>query len=89
MKHILLIGGAGYIGTVITKYFLDQNLKVRILDNLIYDNKNVADAFLNMDNFSFVKGDLCNQSYVLNYKLVSEKKPEKEKMFLINKFFLF
>lgn len=66
MKHILLIGGAGYIGTVITKYFLDQNLKVRIFDNLIYDNKNVIEAFVNRDNFSFVKGDLCNQSDILN-----------------------
>jgi nucleoside-diphosphate-sugar epimerase len=66
MKHILLIGGAGYIGTVITKYFLDQNIKVRVLDNLIYGNKNATEPFLKIDNFSFVKGDLCHQSDVLN-----------------------
>ena len=66
MRHILLIGGAGYIGTVITKYLLENNMKVRVLDNLLYNNQNVIDEFLNLDHFSFKKGDLCNESDVLN-----------------------
>ena len=38
MKNILLIGGAGYIGTVISEYLVKKNYKVKILDNLIYKN---------------------------------------------------
>ncbi|SVE09218.1 uncharacterized protein METZ01_LOCUS462072 [marine metagenome] len=38
MEHILLIGGAGYVGSVIVRYFLDKNYKVSVLDNLIYEN---------------------------------------------------
>ena len=66
MKHILLIGGAGYIGAVITKYLIDKNMKVRVLDNLLYDNKNVINKFLHLDDFSFVRGDLCNQSDIVS-----------------------
>ena len=39
MKHILLIGGAGYIGTVMAKDLLNLNYKVRVLDLLIFNNK--------------------------------------------------
>ena len=39
-KHVLLIGGGGYIGTVVSKYLLDSGCKVRILDNFIYQNFN-------------------------------------------------
>ena len=35
MKNILVIGGAGYVGNEIIKYFLKRNIKVTCLDNLI------------------------------------------------------
>ena len=40
MKNILLIGGAGYIGTVIAEYLIKKNYKVKIIDNFIYNNSN-------------------------------------------------
>ncbi len=52
-KNILIIGGAGYVGTEITKYFLDKKIKVTCLDNLIYrqkfDLKNKLLNFIKLD----------------------------------------
>ncbi len=39
MKNLLVIGGAGYVGTEIVKYFLKRNINVTCLDNLIYNQK--------------------------------------------------
>ena len=38
MQNVLLIGGAGYIGTVVTDYLLKKNYSVKIIDNLIYNS---------------------------------------------------
>ena len=34
-KSITLIGGEGYIGTVVRNYFLTKNFKVNSIDNVI------------------------------------------------------
>ena len=39
MRRILIIGGAGYIGTVLSDHFLNLGYCVRSLDYLIYQNK--------------------------------------------------
>ena len=58
MKKILLIGGAGYIGTVVAKYLLDRKFDVKIYDNLIY-NSNSSKKFLETNkNIQFVNGDI-------------------------------
>jgi Nucleoside-diphosphate-sugar epimerases len=45
-KKILLVGGAGYIGTVLTEYFLAKNYKIKCLDALIYPKQEVLNKFL-------------------------------------------
>ena len=60
-KKILIIGGAGYIGCVLTSYFLDKKYSVTSLDNLIYRNKHVLEEFKKNQNFNFVFGDLRNK----------------------------
>ena len=58
MKNVLLIGGAGYVGTVITSHFLKLGYKVRILDNFVYKNQESIQSYLGDENYEFIKGDL-------------------------------
>lgn len=58
MNNILLIGGAGYVGTVITSHFLKLGFKVRALDNFVYQNQDSIQAYLGDENYEFISGDL-------------------------------
>lgn len=60
MKKILLIGGSGYVGTVITSYFLKLGYNVNLLDCFVYDNHQAIQSFLGDDQFEFFLGDLSN-----------------------------
>jgi len=56
-RQVLIIGGAGYIGSVLTKMMLTYGFRVRVLDKLIYDNAPAVSYLLEDENFSFIKGD--------------------------------
>lgn len=58
MKSILLVGGAGYVGTVITSHFLKLGFKVKVLDNFVYENQKSIEAFIGDENYEFYYGDL-------------------------------
>lgn len=58
MKNVLLIGGAGYVGTVITSHFLKLGYKVRSLDNFVYKNQEAIQSYLGDENYEFIQGDL-------------------------------
>ena len=60
MKKILIIGGAGYIGSVITDKLLSSGYKVRNLDNLLFNNEFSIKKYLNSENYDFFQGDLCS-----------------------------
>lgn len=62
MKHLLLIGGGGYVGTVIAYSLLQKGYKITVLDNLIYDHAFATEPFLGDPSFRFVKGDLGNSN---------------------------
>lgn len=62
-KKILVTGGAGYIGSVLTRQLLDKGYKVRVLDNLMYGGEPIIDL-LNLPDFEFVKGDIRNEEDV-------------------------
>lgn len=57
-KKILLVGGAGYIGTVLTDYFLKKGYKIKCLDALIYPKQEVPNKFLKNKNYEFIHGDI-------------------------------
>ena len=59
-KSILLIGGAGYLGTVITDSLLNAGYKVTCLDNFLFDNNNQIVPYLLNPNYRFVHGDMSN-----------------------------
>ena len=60
MKNILLIGGAGYIGSVITEKLISDGNNVRNLDNLLFDNKFSITKYIKSKNYEFIQGDLCS-----------------------------
>ena len=56
-KKILITGGAGYIGSVLTPLLLKKGYFVKVVDALILNQKPPA-IDSNSNNFEFVKGDL-------------------------------
>ncbi len=60
MKKVLISGGAGYIGSVLTRMVLRAGYKVRVIDNLRFGGEAIVDL-LNDKNFEFIKGDTRNE----------------------------
>jgi len=56
MKKVLITGGAGYIGSILTPYLLEKGYKVTVLDNLYY-RQNSLFAVCHYKNFEFIYGD--------------------------------
>ena len=76
MKH-LVTGGAGFIGSNYIFYLLKKypNDEIVCLDKLTYaGNLSTLESVLNLPNFKFVKGDICDRDLV--YKLVEEEMPD-------------
>ncbi len=59
--HILVVGGGGYIGSILTAMLLKKNWRVKVVDKLIYE-KNSLDQFTKNKNFSLIKKDICDFS---------------------------
>ena len=68
MNHVLITGGAGYIGSTLAEHLLDNGYKVTVLDNLSYKQLSLLHLF-KLRNFKFVKGDVRNKE--LLQKLVT------------------
>jgi len=64
-QKILITGGAGYIGSILTRQLLAIGFYVRVLDNLRYGGETLVEL-LNQDNFEFMKGDVCSQQDLRN-----------------------
>ena len=61
MKKVLITGGAGYLGSVLTEVLLNKGYVVTIVDNLIYKQTSVA-PFAYHQNFNFILGDVTDVS---------------------------
>ena len=57
---ILITGGAGYLGSVLTEVLLNKGYQVTVIDNLIYKQTSVA-PFSYHPNFDFILGDVTNE----------------------------
>lgn len=60
-RRILISGGAGYIGTVLTRNLLERGYRVTVLDNLVYGHGFAVQQFLNHTAYRFVRGDIRNR----------------------------
>jgi nucleoside-diphosphate-sugar epimerase len=56
MKNVLITGGAGYLGSILTARLLAENYQVTVIDNLMYGEQNLGHLCAD-PNFDFVYGD--------------------------------
>lgn len=61
--NILITGGAGYIGSVLTRTLLDRGHRVTVLDNFLFGQATLLDCCPS-PNFSVIRGD-CRDERIL------------------------
>ncbi|WP_338901894.1 NAD-dependent epimerase/dehydratase family protein [Salinibaculum marinum] len=59
INRVLVIGGAGYLGSTLCRQLLDEGYEVNVLDNLLYGNHGIRSLTAH-DRFSFTQGDMRN-----------------------------
>lgn len=59
-KHVLITGGAGYIGSLLASELLQEGLFVTVLDSLLFGGESLL-AFLPHPRFRFIKADVTDQ----------------------------
>ncbi|RIK31471.1 MAG: NAD(P)-dependent oxidoreductase [Anaerolineae bacterium] len=75
MKHILITGGAGYIGSLLTSELLRLGYRVTVLDSLLFGGEAIV-PFLNHPNFHFVKTDVTEPRAVKEALKSDWEKPD-------------
>lgn len=68
--RILITGGAGYIGSVMTRVFLDKGFEVTVLDNFLFGQNSLLDCCPS-EKFKVVRGDSRDEGLLEN--LLREK----------------
>ena len=63
IMKLLITGGAGYIGSVITNLALQNGYKVRVVDTLWF-KKDIPLIHFNNPNYEFIKGNICDKNTV-------------------------
>ncbi len=61
--HVLVTGGAGYIGSVLCKQLLDRGHRVTVLDSFLYRQNSLLDC-CSFDAFRVVRGD-CRDERII------------------------
>lgn len=59
-KHVLVTGGAGFIGSNIVEKLLNSKVRVTVLDNLATGKLENIEEFSSNSNFKFIEGDICD-----------------------------
>ena len=62
-RRVLITGGAGYLGSILSEHLLSKGYHVTVLDNLIYGEQSLFHLCANPD-FDFVFGDARKESLV-------------------------
>lgn len=59
IRNVLVIGGAGYIGSLVVRKLLDRGYNVKVLDALVYGDAGIVDLY-GRKGFEFIHDDLRN-----------------------------
>lgn len=63
--HVLITGGAGYIGSMLTGELLRKGYQVTVVDTLLFGGDSLV-SYLNNPNFRFVKSDVWEPRAIRN-----------------------
>ncbi|MEY2818613.1 MAG: hypothetical protein RL275_2076 [Chloroflexota bacterium] len=74
-RHILITGGAGYIGSLLTSELLRQNYRVTLLDSLLFGGESIL-PFMNHPNFHFIKTDVTEHRAIKDAVKRDWQKPD-------------
>jgi nucleoside-diphosphate-sugar epimerase len=62
-KRILITGGAGYIGSLLTGVLLSRDCHVTVVDDLLFGGETLL-GYWHHPNFQFIKGDVCDEVFL-------------------------
>jgi len=65
-RRILITGGAGFIGSHLVDYFMNEGREVVVLDDLSNGSMNNINKWIGNKKFRFIQGDLKNQNDIIN-----------------------
>ena len=74
-RHVLITGGAGYIGSFLTSELLRANYRVTVLDSLLFGGDSLI-SFLHHPNFHFVKADVTDPRAIKDSLKDNWQKPD-------------
>ncbi|GAB4457218.1 MAG: NAD(P)-dependent oxidoreductase [Anaerolineales bacterium] len=74
-RHILITGGAGYIGSLLTSELLRLNYRVTVLDSLLFGGESLV-PFFHHPNFHFVKADVTEPRAIKDAAKDGWQKPD-------------
>ena len=74
-RHVLITGGAGYIGSILTSELLRANYRVTVIDSLLFGGESIV-PFLHHPNFHFVKADVTEPRAVRDSLKRDWQKPD-------------
>jgi nucleoside-diphosphate-sugar epimerase len=74
-RHILITGGAGYIGSLLTSELLRQNYRVTLLDSLLFGGESIL-PYMSHPNFHFIKSDVTEPRAVRDAVKRDWQKPD-------------
>jgi len=65
-SHVLVTGGAGFIGSNIVGFLLENNIRVSVLDNLATGRISNLEEFFDNSLFTFIEGDITDYDTCVN-----------------------
>lgn len=62
-QRVLITGGAGYIGSLLTGVLLNRGYSVTVVDDLLFGGESLL-GYWHHPNFHFAKGDVCDKELI-------------------------
>jgi nucleoside-diphosphate-sugar epimerase len=75
LKHVVITGGAGYIGSMLTGELLRQGMKVSVIDDLLFGGESLL-GYLAHPNFHFTKANVTEPRVIKTSLPTDWEKPD-------------